>query len=188
MEPAAKNAPKIWKKSSEKIVADCRVFKVFEERFEHPDGREGDFYICRSNNWVQTAAITAEGKIVLVNQFRFGVKKCSWEFSGGIIEDGEDVLKAALRELEEETGYVAESAELLAEFSPNPAIQNNKAFVVLAKNCRKLKAQNWDENEEIQTIEAAPEELDKMVSSGQIHHSIAICGIYFLQKYLEKNA
>ncbi|MBO7521220.1 MAG: NUDIX hydrolase [Opitutales bacterium] len=188
MDSAAENAPKLWKKSSEKIVADCKVFKVFEERFAHPDGREGDFYICKSNSWVQTAAITKEGKIVLVNQFRFGVEKCSWEFSGGIIENGEDAVSAALRELEEETGYAAESAELAAEFSPNPAIQNNKAYVVIAKNCEKKKALSWDENEEIQTMEASPDELDKMVARGQIHHSIAICGIYFLKKYLEKNA
>ena len=183
-----KFSPSPWKKSAEEQVADCRVFKVFRERFAHPDGRRGDFFVCKSNNWVQAAAITEEGKIVLVNQFRFGAEKFSWEFSGGIIEDGEDAVAAALRELEEETGYVAESAELAAEFSPNPAIQSNKAYVVIAKGCKKQKRTSWDANEEIQTMEVSPEELDKMVECGKIHHSIAINGVYFLQKYLSKNA
>lgn len=180
--------PKPWKKSAQELAADCKVFKVFKERFAHPDGREGDFFVCKSNNWVQTAAITESGKILLVNQFRFGAEKFSWEFSGGIIEDGEDPVAAALRELEEETGYVAGSAELAAEFSPNPAIQNNKAYVVIAKGCKKQKSTSWDANEEIQTMEVAPEELDKMIDCGKIHHSIAINGVYFLQKHLSKNA
>lgn len=144
--------------------------------------------MCKTNDWVQVAAITEEGKIVLVNQFRFGVKRNSWELSGGVIEKGEDPVKAALRELEEETGYVAKSAKLAASFSPNPAIQNNKAHVVIAEGCRKLHPVNWDANEEIEVMEVDPSKLDAMIESGEIYHSIAINGIYFLQKHLKRNA
>ncbi len=179
-------APKEWKLLGENELADCKVFKVWDDLFAHPDGRTGNFYICKTNDWVQVAAITTEGKIILVNQFRFGVKKTSWEFSGGVIERGEDIVAAGLRELEEETGYVASSAKLVASFSPNPAIQNNQAHVVIAVGCKKLKSTNWDKNEEIEIKEVDASELDNLISSGQIHHSIAINGIYFLQKYLEK--
>ncbi len=180
--------PKEWKLLGEREIANCKVFKVWDEHFAHPDGREGNFYVCKTNDWVQVAAITEEGKIVLVNQFRFGVKRNSWELSGGVIEKGEDPVKAALRELEEETGYVAKSAKLAASFSPNPAIQNNKAHVVIAEGCRKLHPVNWDANEEIEVMEVDPSKLDAMIESGEIYHSIAINGIYFLQKHLKRNA
>lgn len=182
------SAPKEWKLVREKVLADCKVFKVWDELFAHPDGRQDNFYVCKTNDWVQTAAITTEGKIILVNQFRFGVKTNSWELSGGIIDDDEDVVTAALRELEEETGYVASSARLVASFSPNPAIQNNKAHVVIAEGCQKLKSTNWDKNEEIEVIEVDANQLDSMIENGKIHHSIAINGIYFLQKHLKKQS
>ena len=99
-----------WKLEGEKLIADCRVFKVKLRTFVHPDGRRGDFYVNESADWVQVAPIIRDeksGKIctVLVKQFRFGIQKMSWEFSGGIVENGESPAKAAARELLEETGY-----------------------------------------------------------------------------------
>lgn len=179
--------PKAWQKISSKCVADCRVFKVFENRFRHPDGREGDFFVNTCSNWVQVAPIVDGDKVLLVNQYRFGVDKFSWEFPGGIMEEGEDPKEAAARELVEETGYVGE-IKVLGGFSPNPAIQNNQAFFAIAKNCKKLEETHWDEHEEIESKLVKISELDDMVFSGQIHHSIAINGVYLLQKFLKDNA
>ena len=70
-------------------MADCKVFKVVKKHFKHPDGKSGDFYINMSPDWVQVAALlktdkTDEPQVVIVNQFRFGVQKTSWEFPGGV--------------------------------------------------------------------------------------------------------
>ena len=98
--------PSEWSFCRREAVSDCRVFKTFKETFKHPDGRCGDFFINESADWVQTAAILSGSdifnpRVVLVNQFRFGVKRSSWEFPGGIIESGESPEKAAARELME---------------------------------------------------------------------------------------
>lgn len=103
------------------------------------------------------------------------------------MEEGEDPKEAAARELVEETGYVGE-IKVLGGFSPNPAIQNNQAFFAIAKNCKKLEETHWDEHEEIESKLVKISELDDMVFSGQIHHSIAINGVYLLQKFLKDNA
>ena len=161
--------PKTWQLKKTRTVADCKVFKVLGRTFRHPDGRQAEFYVNDSADWVQCAALVNDGgklKAVLVNQFRFGVEKTSWEFSGGIVERGEDPVVAARRELLEETGYAGGRARVLAAYSPNPAIQNNTAYVVLID----------------------VEKLDALVSSGKIFHSIAINAVYFLQKALAKRA
>ena len=183
--------PKIWKCTKESTVADCKVFKVVKKHFEHPDGKSGDFYINMSSDWVQVAALVggnsqSEPEVVLVNQFRFGVEKTSWEFPGGVAEKGESPIETAKRELLEETGYAGTRAKLLASYSPNPAIQNNRAHFVVIENCLKKSPVNWDANEEIEIKTVPVSKLDFLVSSGKIYHSIAINSIYFLQKYLAK--
>ena len=136
-----KGVPSTWKLEGEKPISDCKVFKTVARRFSHPDGRRDDFYINLCSDWVQVAALAKNesGKLcaVMVNQFRFGVQKTSWEFPGGVMEYGESPQEAAKRELLEETGYGSESAGEISSFSPNPAIQNNLAHFVVMENCKK---------------------------------------------------
>jgi 8-oxo-dGTP pyrophosphatase MutT (NUDIX family) len=126
---------------------------------------------------VQVVAETDDGRIVLVEQYRFGVENFSLELPGGGIHSGESAVDAATRELEEETGFCGEFAEQIAEIYPNPAIQTNATHVVLVKNCRKVKDTNFDEFEDLSTSLLTREELADAVAEGKISHCIAIAAI-----------
>ena len=91
-------------------------------------------------DWAVVVAVTEAGDLVLVEQYRHGVDELTLEPAGGIIDDGEEPARAALRELVEETGYGREGAEpeLLATVHPNPALSENRAFLFLVRDVRKL--------------------------------------------------
>lgn len=81
-----------------------------------------------SASWVNVVPVTTEGNVVLIRQFRHGIRDVVLEIPGGVIDGDEDPADAAARELREETSYVAENIRLLSRVLPNPAVQNNYLY------------------------------------------------------------
>lgn len=182
--------PAEWELTDESLVADCRVYHVYKQHYKHPyDKREGDFFVNKCNHWAMALALTEKNEVILVNQFRFGSQKLSWEVPGGIIDDADtDPILAAERELLEETGYKGDPGIQLSWCHPNPAILNNKTFFILFKNCKKVADLALDNNEEIELKTVTVEEAVDMVLKQELTHSLAINAILLLKTHLEKNS
>jgi ADP-ribose pyrophosphatase len=177
------HAPPRWEMLDDKLLAACRVWDLRARRYRHPKSeKEGEFYYLDSRDWVIVVARTAVGELLMVRQFRWGSDALSWEFPGGIVDAGEDPVAAGLRELREETGYVARSGRLIGTCSPNPAILNNQCKIVFADDVVLAKeGTEWDEHEEME-IRAVPEaELFQWARDCQISHALALTGLLFYQ-------
>ena len=110
------------------------------------------------------------------------MNELSWEFPGGIIDAGEDPVEAGLRELAEETGYVASSGRLIGHVRPNPAIMNNFCHVVLAENVALSESgTNWDEHEEIEVCALPESTVMEWARDCKIGHALALNGLLFYQ-------
>lgn len=164
-----------WDELGAQRLANCRIFDVVSKRFRHPSREtESDFYVISTRDWVNVIPITSNFEMVLVNQFRFGVKETSWEIPGGVMDPGEDPVAAGLRELQEETGFTSERARLLGSVRPNPAIQDNACHIVLAERASKTADQKWDEHEEIETKTVPIDRVFEMAQTGEIFHSLVL--------------
>lgn len=176
-------APATWDILDDKLLSACRVWDLRARRYQHPtNGREGEFYYIDSRDWVIVIARTRAGELILVRQFRWGTDALSWEFPGGIIDAGEDPVTAGLRELREETGYVAESGRLIGHCNPNPAILNNQCHIVFADNVElHADGTEWDEHEEME-IRLVPEaEVFEWTKECKIGHALALTGLFYYQ-------
>lgn len=170
--------PACWTPTRETLHAKCVVFDVFKEHFAHPtDGREGDFYVARAPDWVAAVPVTRGGEIVMVNQFRFGVRRLSWEFPGGVIDAGENFLQAAAREVAEETGYAGDAPFPLGSAASNPALFDNRCHFVLIENCDRVTDTHFDANEEIEMKLVPPRDVLKMAREGEITHALMLAAL-----------
>src|SRR3954470_22222391 len=143
--------PSRWERLGDALQAKTRVFDVLSTRYRHPvRGTERDFVVMKSPDWVNVVALTPDGQLVLVRQFRYGINEFSLEIPGGVMEAGEDPVTAGLRELREETGFTGAPAKLLGSVFPNPAIQSNRCHYVFVENAIPSHALEWDADEEIQ--------------------------------------
>jgi 8-oxo-dGTP pyrophosphatase MutT (NUDIX family) len=163
----------MWRQRRVEPVASYRVLDVVRVELEDGSGRaRGDAFTVRCRDWCNVVALTPEDEIVLVWQYRFGTDALSLEIPGGVIDEGEDPLEAARRELFEETGYTADAFELLLEVEPNPAIQDNRCFSFLARGARYTGATRFDPMEELETTLFPAARLPELLDSGQVSHAL----------------
>jgi len=167
--------PSRWEKGGSRLLAGTRVFDVQGVGYRHPvRAVEREFVVIDAPDWANVVALTPDHRLVLVNQFRFGIDAFSLEIPGGVIERGEDPVAAGLRELEEETGFTGSSARLLGRVNPNPAIQNNACYLILVEGAVRTAAIGWDTDEEIAVSTLPVDDVYALAQAGQITHSLVL--------------
>lgn len=163
---------------TEHIVQDEWIdFRRSSYRF--PDGSVFEpFYSYSRRDYVVIVASDEEGKYLCVRQFRQGIREVTTEFPAGGIErkDGkaEDALKAARRELLEETGYVSDHWTQLLTVPSNATLADNYAYIFMAGKCRRAAEQSLDETEFLHVRRYSVDEIEKMIEQGEFQQAVHI--------------
>jgi 8-oxo-dGTP pyrophosphatase MutT (NUDIX family) len=176
--------PERLERVGESPLATTRILELRNVRFRSSRrGTENDYTVIAAPDWVNVIALTADGRLVLVRQFRFGIDDFSLEIPGGVIEPGEDPVEAGQRELREETGFAGGPVHLLGSVHPNPAIQNNRCHLVLVENAELRGATEWDPEEDIEVTTVQADEVLAWARSGRITHSLVVCGLFMFEQW-----
>lgn len=181
---SSSTGPARWEKLGEETRLKTRVFDVLGTRYRHPArGTERDFIVMQAPDWVNVVALTADDRIVLVRQFRYGIDGFSLEIPGGVMEPGEDPVAAGLRELREETGFGGATATLVGTVHPNPAIQSNRCHFVFVENAVQAHGVEWDSDEEIAVTTERVEDVLKLAHSGGIFHALVLNALMLFEPH-----
>jgi ADP-ribose pyrophosphatase len=173
----------IWKTIESFEVLRAAIFRYVKIKRQSPTTlKTADFDLVQCSNWVNIIAITKLDEIVLVKQFRHGSNSITLEIPGGAVNFQEDPLTAAKRELQEETGYTAETWKHLGRVDANPAFMSNTCDTYLALNAEKTNEQNLDPFEEIEVLLDSKYNLSALISNKKITHSLIVAAIYFYQQ------
>lgn len=136
------------------------------------------FYVNHLSDFAVVVAVTPEGNVILVRQYRHGVEKVLLELPAGCIEPGEEPEKGAARELLEETGYQADSLEFLFRIAPNAANCTSYAQCYLARNVRLAGTQNLDETETLEVVEMEAVEVKRLLRQGGFEQAVHVAALY----------
>jgi len=174
---------KPWKTIRSTPLGDFRIFKLRSD-FKHSPrtGKEHDFFVLDSVDWVNIIAVTPDQKLVMVEQYRHGSNTIELEIPGGMMDKHEtDPVATAVRELREETGYEGENARLLGTIHSNPAILSNQTYTVLIENCRLQHGVEFDSGEDIITRLVPVADIPKLVAGEKISHSLVVVALYHFE-------
>ena len=174
-----------WKViDSEYLFQDPPWLSVRKDRCMLPNGKlMPAFYVNEYPEWVTGFALTANGKVVLVKQYRHGIEEVCIETPGGVVDNGESPEAAVKRELLEETGYSFSTIEYLGKICANPSTANNFLHMYLLQGGEKTSDQQLDETEDVEVALYSIDEIKTFLKNNSIRQSMhASCMFYALNK------
>ncbi|HZV76887.1 MAG TPA: NUDIX hydrolase [Candidatus Babeliales bacterium] len=145
-----------WRLRASHYVVDSPHMRLRADEIELPDGTVvPNYYVRESLGFVIVFALTADDRVVLVRQYRYGADSIHLELPAGMLAEGERPRDCALRELAEETGYESERWEPVAEYLPEPVRSPAHAYVYIALDAKRTGAPRLDLTEHLE-VELAP--------------------------------
>lgn len=166
---------------NEKAVSTEYIFrgKIINLRLDSvklPNGRPAEREIVEHPGGVAVVAVTENDEIIMVRQYRRAADEVLYEIPAGKLNWGEDHYSCGVRELEEETGYLAGKFEYLGGFYPTPGFCNEVIHIYLATDLTKGDS-NPDEDEFLEICLEKRESLVQKIMAGEIKDSKTVIGI-----------
>ncbi len=177
--------PKPWPLVSSRLDKSFRIFNLRIDRSVSPrTGAKHEFVVLESVPWVNVIALTDREEVVLIRQFRHGIREVTLEIPGGLVDAADEPLAAGKRELLEETGYRGDQWIDLGYVHANPGIQDNRCHTFLALGAKPAGDQSLDDKEDIEVVLMPLAEVPRLIREGGITHSLVICAFWrFFREY-----
>lgn len=170
-----------WKRLSSEYIIRRPWLTARKDRLQLPDGRiKEEYYVLEYPTWINVVAETADHELVLVRQYRHGIGRTCFEIVAGVVEEGEEPLAAAQRELREETGFGGGQWTELMQVCANPGCMNNVTHCFLARGVERVSGQQLDACEDIEVHVMKKEKVWEMLQQGVFLQALMVAP---LQRY-----
>jgi ADP-ribose pyrophosphatase len=170
-----------WQIISSKMVIDEPMCQVRQDQIKLPNGKTiDDYFVSIKPDIAIILPITANQEIVFVRQYRHAIGEFVIELPAGKFDvNTETAETAAIRELREETGYLARNVGKIATLYDRPSKDTNKIHLFLAENVVKVGEQeNLDITEEIEVILIPADSVFDSISQGEISVTGTVAAIF----------
>ena len=157
---------------------------IYHNMFELPGGQKGNYFYMHTNGSAMTIPITDDGKIVLVRQYRYLTDNVSIEIPCGGIKEGQKDIEAARAEMIEEAGFDCKTLKNVGRFIPYNGLSDEFCMVFIAKGLFEVGTKP-DETEQIEVLQATPDEIDTWIKKGKIVDGMTIAGWAIGRRYVK---
>jgi ADP-ribose pyrophosphatase len=152
-------------------------YTIVKDEVVLPNEEEKTFAYIDFAKGVCVLAVTEAKQVLCMQQYRHAIKSWQWELPAGMIDpEDRNPLETAKRELEEETGYIANSWTPLGSFHPSPGSTNEEIYLFLATGLEKS-VQSLESSEQIEVHLVEWDHLKALISAGEFQHGGGMAAI-----------
>ncbi len=174
-----------YKRINRTLIKKGAIIDYYQDTIQLPDGAEKTYDFIDHKGAAAVVPVLPDGRILMVRQERNAIDDESLEIPAGGKNIGEAFDAAAMRELEEETGYRCDKVVHLFDLYTTVAFSNEKIGIYLAENLVESK-QNLDEDEYLSVETYSLDELQHMISEGRIRDAKTIAALMYYKAIKEK--
>ncbi|HHT9119883.1 MAG TPA: NUDIX hydrolase [Candidatus Hypogeohydataceae bacterium YC41] len=165
------------------LIYGGKKLRLYRDEVELPSGGKALREVVEHPGSVAMVPIIKEGEVLLIRQYRYAVKGYLYEIPAGTLEEGETPEQCAIREMEEETGYLPQRLEKLGQFYPSPGVMNELMHLYKVSQLVRKKPESVvsppEESIEQVVILHLSKALD-MIRRGEIIDGKTICGLLWV--------
>jgi ADP-ribose pyrophosphatase len=166
-----------------KIVFRGKIFGIRRDEVVEPGGVRATREMITHPGSTVVLPVLADGRVLLIRQYRHAARQFLWELVAGRIDKGESPRQAGKRELIEETGYRAKRFRVFLDFFPTPGFLEERMFILLASGLKKGQA-TPEEDERIETRAYGRKQLEQMIQARIIRDGKTIAGLLYYFRFL----
>ena len=174
-----------FKRLDRTLIHNGKIIDYYQDTIKLPSGNETIYDFIKHKGAAAMIAVREDGKLLMVRQWRNAIDRYTLEIpAGGLNSIDEPTKEAAIRELREETGYIAENVWLLLRIHTTVAFCSEGIDIYLATGLKSYESQHLDEDEFVDVDAYSLEELVQMIYNGKIEDAKTICAIMTYKSWL----
>ena len=167
------------------LIYTGRIFNVATHEYRLPDGRSYRYDVVEHRGAVTVIPVDKDGNLLFVRQYRVGCESDLLEFPAGVLEEDEDPLSCAAREVREEIGMAAGKLERLGDFYMVPGYSTEHMHIYLATGLYASPLPQ-DQDEFLEIVRYPLRRVLEMVRAGQIHDGKTLAALLIAEPHLAK--
>ncbi len=177
-----------WEILNRKTLHDFKFMQIEVKEVRSPrTGKPMDAMALHFPDWVVVLALTAAEEVIMVSQYRHGTEEIHLELPGGLLDpEDSSPLRAAQRELLEETGHGSQDLQIIGECFPQPAILSSKCFICLAMDAEFQQAQTLDEGEDLEVVKIPVADIPSKIQNKEIDNGMTALAFYYFGMHRQK--
>ncbi len=174
-----------FKKLNSEIVFKGKVFDLQVDEIQYDSGNKAIREVAVHPGGAVVLPVTSDGKLILVQQYRYPFDKKFIELPAGKLDKNEEPKHCAERELKEETGYTAKSISKLGAIATTPGFCSEVLHIFLAENLTEGNHNREEGEFGMVILKLTLPEVEEKIYNGEIIDSKTICGIHYYNLYLK---